>query len=320
MSPLGKKIRKKEVLSIMDDLFGETQDVNLDQESAHRSLDELFNVARHYKNGKEYFELLKFVSHFRSYSIFNALLVHVQMPGAGYVAPASRWKRDYKRRIRLGARPLVIMRPMGPVMFLFDVSDTEPEVNAPLLPREVTEPFAVRHGYIREELAKTIENAKRDGVMVTYQDAGSLSAGSIQTMQSGQYIQTSFGRKEPKHHSIPVRYGVLLNLKQSKETQYATLAHELAHLYCGHLGSPNEKWWPNRSNQPDTIRELEAESACYLVCSRLGIENPSEEYLSTYVKDEDTLSTISLDCVIKAATLIERMGIESLPERKSNEA
>ncbi len=37
---------------------------------------------------------------------------------------------------------------------------------------------------------------------------------------------------------MDVRYELLLNAKHSPEQKYATLAHELAHLYCGHLGSP----------------------------------------------------------------------------------
>jgi len=58
---------------------------------------------------------------------------------------------------------------------------------------------------------------------------------------------------------------------------------------------------------------------CFLVCQRLGIENPSEKYLSTYVKDDDPLNRISLDCVIKAAGLIEQMGKERLATRKADD-
>jgi len=52
---------------------------------------------------------------------------------------------------------------------------------------------------------------------------------------------------------------------------------------------------------------------------RLGIENPSGKYLSTYVKDDDPLNRISLDCVIKAAGLIEQMGKERLATRKADD-
>ena len=55
----------------------------------------------------------------------NAMLIHIQMKGAKYVATATRWNRDYGRRIKVGARPIVILQPMGPVMFVFDVTDTD---------------------------------------------------------------------------------------------------------------------------------------------------------------------------------------------------
>jgi hypothetical protein len=71
-----------------------------------------------------------------------------------------------------GARPWVILRPKGSVVFFFDVSDTEPELGAPPLPLEVERPFEVRRGRVRREVELTIENAKRDGVSVSHQDLG----------------------------------------------------------------------------------------------------------------------------------------------------
>src|SRR5207248_2429484 len=61
------------------------------------------------------------------------------------------------------------------------------------------------------------------------------------------------------------------NSNLSAEARYAILVHELAHLYCGHLGTPNDKWWPDRRGLPHVAREFEAESVCFLVCERLGI-------------------------------------------------
>lgn len=37
----------------------------------------------------------------------------------------------------------------------------------------------------------------------------------------------------------------------------------------------------------DHIREFEAEPVCYLVCSRLGLNNPSDAYLADYVHEHD---------------------------------
>ncbi len=245
------------------------------------------------------------------------MLVHVQMPGARFVAPPHRWLREYRRSIKAGARPLVILQPMGPVMFVFDVSDTEVQDDAPALPLEVERPFEVRKGRIRHELALTIENATRDGVSVVSQQAGSQSAGSIRTAQTRGQLTFQVKRiPKPEYVSVPLRYEVLLNTKHSSEAQYATLAHELAHLYCGHLGTPSAKWWPDRSNASLDHREFEAESVCYIVCRRLGIDNPSDTYLAGYLRGHDEPPPISLDCVMKVAGLIEQMGREHLKPRK----
>jgi len=68
---------------------------------------------------------------------------------------------------------------------------------------------------------------------------------------------------------VPFRYEILLNAKHSAETKYATLVHDMAHLYCGHLGTPNEKWWPKRNQLTEEVCEFEAESISYLICTRL---------------------------------------------------
>lgn len=284
---------------------------------ARRALDELFSLARQYKSSKAYHELLDFVARFRFYSPFNAMLIHIQMPGATFVARAHRWLHSYGRRIKAAARPLVILQPMGPVMFVFDVKDTEPEDDARLLPPEVERPFEVRQGRIGGELKQTVENAKRDGVNVIERDAGSQSAGEIRVTPLGRYLEFLIKvHPEPERLLVPLRYELLLNVNHSAEARYATLVHELAHLYCGHLGTPNKKWWPDRRGLARDVREFEAESVCYLLCMRLGIDNPSDEYLAGYLREHDETPPISLECVMKAAGLIEQMGRERLKPRQ----
>lgn len=64
---------------------GDQIDLNLN--SVQGSLDELFLLARHYNNSEDFLGLLEFVSKFKRYSPFNAMLVHTQMPGARYSGP-----------------------------------------------------------------------------------------------------------------------------------------------------------------------------------------------------------------------------------------
>jgi hypothetical protein len=83
----------------------------------------------------------------------------------------------------------------------------------------------------------------------------------------------------PKSTQVPLRFELLLNSALSAEARYGTLVHELAHLYCGHLGRPNGRWWPDRRNLSHAVREFEAESVSYLVCVRLGIDIASDDTL-----------------------------------------
>jgi hypothetical protein len=289
-----------------------------DRDVAQHALDGLFSLARQYRSSGAYRELIDFVVRFHFHAPFNAMLVHVQMPGAVYVAPPHRWLRDYHRHIKAGARPLVILQPMGPVMFVFDVSDTEPEHKASPLPTDVTQPFEVRYGHIAGEFVQTLENAKRDGIHVTERDAGSQSAGAIRVAQQGGHLQVlARQRPELEYVEVPRRYEILLNRNHSAEAKYATLVHELAHLYCGHLGTPNNTWWPDRRGLARDTREFEAESVCYLICTRLAIDNPSDAYLGNYLGDHHEIPPISLDCVMRSAGLIEQMGRERLTPRRN---
>jgi hypothetical protein len=291
----------------------------MDRDSVKRALDELFTFASMYRQSGEYFALLRFVARFHAYSPYNAMLVHVQRPGAVFVAPASRWRRLYGRRLNPGAQPLVILQPGGPVMFVFDVSDTAPEPGAPALPHAVEHPFAVLSGTIGSELALTVDNAQRDGVDVADARTGSQQAASITTVRSQCFLTyMAPARTHPKPVPVPLRYQVVLNQALPPEAQYASLVHELAHLYCGHLGTPNELWWPDRHQLDVRSCEFEAESVAYLICARLGLDNPSAQYLAQFIKAYEETPPISIDTIMKAAGLIEQMGRRRHPARKGD--
>lgn len=306
-----------------DGIKGLTPAQMWDADSAKHSLDELFNNARRYQSGGSYRVFMEFVSRFRFYSPYNAMLLHIQMPGAQFVAPATRWLSLYDRDIKASARPLVILQPMGPVMFVFDVSDTEPRPKARPLPKAVDNPFEGLSGHVGPAYyERTIENAKRDGVKITTCKEGSQSAGSIMVQDSKTSEKIPFLIAKNKTGEdiftlLLVRYHLLVNEKISREARYATIVHELAHLYCGHIGTPNVKWWPDRIGLANNVSEFEAESVAYLICKRLGIQIPSDLYLSGYLsKNDQDIPPISLERVLKAAGLIETMGLNRMKLRK----
>jgi hypothetical protein len=161
-------------------------------------------------------------------------------------------------------------------------------------------------------LALTIENAKRDGVRVSERADGSQRAGSIQWAAAGQHVEFTIAKPLPKSTQVPLWFELLLNSVLSPEARYGTLVHELAHLYCGHLGTPNARWWPDRQDLSHDVQEFEAESVSYLICTRLGIDTASDEYLAAYVRRSPATPPISLDRVMKSVWLLEQMGRMSL--------
>ena len=320
-------------LEVMSELFNQQLSFDIDSEVSEmqretkNALDQLFSLTIQYRSSQAYLDLLTFISKFKFYSPFNAFLIHTQKRGAAYVATPQRWRNDYGRGIIPEAQPIVILQPMGPVMFVFDVSETEEIAgvkNVKPLPPEIGKPFEVQAGTLKcNQLELVIENAKRDGIRITTTSDGSQSAGLIrwarinQPVGSQDVLSGYQKNRKPLFAPVTVKYEMFVNANgQSPGAQYATIAHELAHLYCGHLGTPDIKLWPDRQRLDHVTREFEAESVSFMVCQRQGIQTTSPEYLSQFVKDHADIPTISMESVMKAAGLIESMSSQKMKIRK----
>lgn len=95
-----------------------------DEDTKVAAIDQLIRSALNYTSGAGLWALLDFTRRLPSYSPFNCLLLHIQNSKARFVAPPEKWLK-LDRTLKAGARPLVILAPMRPVMFVFDVTDTE---------------------------------------------------------------------------------------------------------------------------------------------------------------------------------------------------
>lgn len=268
------------------------------------ALDELFHEAGMYRQGKEVRELYDFISRFPKFGAYNASLIHAQKPGSVYVASAGEWRR-FNRTIKPGARPVVILWPFAPVRFMFDLSDTEGDKP---FPEELLRPFRTDGRLPPNVFERLLKNLPRDGIALYEADHGTASAGYIEATASPHKLYT--GDKE-----VYVLYDLVVNCNHSPEEKFATIAHELGHLYCGHLGSPETAWWPNRTHLGVDEEEFEAESVAWLVCRRVGIANPSASYLSTYLKEDNEIPQVSIDHVLRAVSKVEAMMYRHLPLR-----
>ena len=101
------------------------EDPHPDLDAATGALDELFRLSARWRGCREFLDLLEFVARFPAYSPFNGFLIYLQNPAATHVATGRTWSRKYRRRLKPDARPILILAPMAPVLFVFDLKDTE---------------------------------------------------------------------------------------------------------------------------------------------------------------------------------------------------
>jgi len=102
-------------------------------------------------------------------------------------------------------------------------------------------------------------------------------------------------------------YELGMNRNQEPATAFVTLAHELAHLFLGHLGEDKKLKIQCRQSAPYRFREIEAESVAFIVCNRIGVESRSQQYLSNFVESNETTENLDLYAITRAAGQIEHL-------------
>lgn len=276
-------------------------------------IDKLYQDVLSYRNTDQFKELLNFIKKFRHIAPYNAMLIHTQKPGSQFVTSAREWKYKYGREIKPGARPLVILQPFGPVAFVYEYNDTTGNP----LPDSVVAPFKSETEISEAELVRLINNIMAEGVGVYFNNYGTNAAGRIEYHDEEDTLKMIIpgGVCHLKSH-----HTIIVNNNLSVAEKYATILHELGHLYCGHLFHDHkvEKWLPERFHLGLTKEQLEfeAETVCWLVCERLGIMNPSAEYLSGYLGNNKEIPGVSIDVILKAAGTIETFTKEETKERR----
>lgn len=270
-----------------------------------RAVRGLLQEAMTYRDGPEVLQLIQLIGRFTTLAPYNALLLDSQAPGCRHVLAAHVWKERWHRRVRPGQRPRIILRTFGPVLPVFDVSQVEViDDGAPPLPTSITDPFGMPPlANVEHVLQTTMEVAKADGIRITRTDDGAASAGSARTRWSGGVMNVSRSPRSPIL-SVPVMVDVEINRSLDSSAAYITLAHELGHVYCGHLGTRNSAIWPNRLEVGENAGECEAEAVAYIVGLRLDATVQMPPHLARYLKKGSPVPPIDIEVVTKAAGLV----------------
>jgi len=272
-------------MSTGQDLFG-----TIETQYTRSLLDQLLEDSRLYTRSKHYQQLLDFVVRLRNFAPFNAMLLQLQKPGLKYAASARDWQVRFDRQAVEGARPLLILWPFGPVALVYDVLDTEGRE----LPRDVFA-FPAEGDMTAGRLASFASCVARKNIECRWMDEGDMRAGRICVLKraSGEMETTLYRMYINRNHKPPV--------------QFATLVHELGHLFLGHLGDDKKLHVPGRVNCRHDQKEIEAESVAYVVCRRNGVTPASETYLARYVRDSISVKDIDVYQVMRAAGQVEAL-------------
>lgn len=282
-----------------------------------QEIDKLYADVREYRSTKNFKELIDFIKEFPEQAPYNAMLIRMQNPGSRYVATAEYWQKNYNRIPKTGARPLVILKLFGPVSFVYDVSDTEGDP----VPDEIVKPFKA-NGNTYTIFGNLMKNMVKEGIGYIENDYGSNYAGSLNCVIDKSYQDFIFPPKTQRGKTkyVPHEYDMVVNSKFNEAEKCATIFHELGHYFCGHIFHTKEnKNVPERGPEIRglNVREFEAETTCWILCERCGIENPSADYLNGYLAYNDEIPEgISIDTILKAAGKIESMMNRSYPYRE----
>lgn len=160
-------------------------------------LADMADAALRYGRYRGLSELMADVGRLGQYRPFNAFLALLQLPAASHLLPAHRWEDTYRRPIRPNQQPLVLLMPKGPVMFLFDVSQTEETPESRPLPQQLRNPFAMQDVQGAEQALHNIAtNVKADGVRFHPAKTGWDRAGCIWPVKSevSQLVHFADGR------------------------------------------------------------------------------------------------------------------------------
>lgn len=233
-----------------------------------------------YANSESYAQLLSVMSKFHNYSANNCLLIASQCLYPTYVAGYNKWRDDFHRQVKKGAKSIMIKAPMTyrdketdeeklgfKATYVFDISDTYQIPGKPEVPIGIG------------ELQGSVNNyADIMSALISISPVP-VSIKKIKGSALGLYNDTT---KE-----IVIKEGL------SELQTVKTMVHELAHSL---LHSENPCIESKTEEQDRCFKEFEAESVAFVVCKYLTLDTDeysfpyilswSQDEIKTYLKDE----------------------------------
>jgi IrrE N-terminal-like domain len=271
---------------------------------------------------------LNYSTAFRRLGIWNARMAYIQRPGARVIASEYEWN-TISRLVLPDAIPIMILWPFSPIRYVYELEDTEPRIERD----KVKDPFAVKghfHPKALPTLISSIKQQKRFKISFEPRRQGFGGAGTAsshgarpevsnsilweQGSRIGEFASENGTSSQQKIIEGIPSYRVTFNDRLAPAERFVTIAHELGHIFLGHLGEcesgksdDDESGWPDRRWLGKSEKEVEAEAVAFLVASRAGVVTASAQYLKEYAARAD-MTRIDLGLIVRSAARIERMA------------
>jgi len=234
---------------------------------------------------------------FRTYSFLNVLLILKACPNASRVAGYRTWQ-SFGRQVKQGEKGIMILAPM-----FRKRAESADESDKTEESRRVS---GFRAVYVWDEQQTTGKGMP---------EIGSVTGDpSFYLDQLEQFVRASGIRLEYSSDIAPARGmaekgKITLLPDQTPAETFTTLVHELAHSDM-HFGE-------RRTDTNKRIRETEAESVAYVVCTAIGLDltTGSQDYIALYGGDSKLLLE-SLEYVQETASRILE-AIELRPQQQA---
>ena len=268
-------------------------------EAENNVLDELLAASPSLRDRRGYRELLDFLARFPQYSPFNAFLLYLQNPYLSFVATAGAWQKRFARRPKKNARPLIILAPMSPVRFVYDIGDTEGEP----VPAAAFQPQTATDLKAADMFEKVVHNCSVHGIIV--REVAVTRPAPQSALHLTEDIRSHYRNLDL---DAKMSYLILLDADYTMPDKYAALVHEIGRIFCGHQGSDKNAWWPDRQQARATAKTIEADSVAFLACRRNGFVHPAQKYLAQAFSVGPPLLPFGFNAVLQAVHYIEKMG------------
>ena len=295
-------------------------------EPAHQQVRQLIKQALDAPSADDLKDYLNFATRFRRMAVWNTRMIYIQRPGARVIASEYEWSMA-GRYVVPDAVPIIILWPFSPIRFVYELADTGPPIDR----ENFKDPFAVTgefHDSALSILSSNLKKQKTFEIQIElrrqgFSYAGSASAHGLADHHScvsplddgliGAFAHNNATISEPNPKVNLFR--ITINDRLKPKERFATLAHELGHIFCGHLGGctasagreQDESGWPDRRPLGKHEKEIEAEAIAFLIAARAGLTTRSAEYLAVHAQRAD-IGDIDIDLVVRAAARIERLA------------